>query len=90
MAILIAACLSAPGMVVAFMRPLTRVRPRYMGTSATRLFASTVAAPPVDSRIVTGHPMNNVPVTLAEKIGKNLHRTPNHPLGIIKDKYVLS
>lgn len=80
------ACLYSPGLVMAFTRPLTRVRPRVGASQVTRLFSSTSVATPMDSRIATGHPKNNVPVNLAEKIGKNLHRNPNHPLGIIKDK----
>eukprot|EP01039_Chlorochromonas_danica_P007973 gene7973-8794_t len=30
------------------------------------------------------HPQNNVPDSITEKIGKNLHLIPNHPLSIIK------
>lgn len=32
------------------------------------------------------HPSNNVPSQIIDKIGRNLHKIENHPLGIIKDK----
>lgn len=35
--------------------------------------------------VITDHPANNVTEALYQKIGANLHRRPEHPLGIIKD-----
>lgn len=32
------------------------------------------------------HPLNNVPLEIESKIGRNLHLLPNHPLNIIKNK----
>jgi hypothetical protein len=32
------------------------------------------------------HPNNNIPIQVIEKIGRNLHTIPDHPLGIIKQK----
>ncbi|KAM3577627.1 hypothetical protein VYU27_000503 [Nannochloropsis oceanica] len=49
--------------------------------------ASSVAeGKQLDARVHTGHHKNNVPVALSEKIGRELHRNPSHPLGIIKDR----
>ncbi|KAL6776743.1 TSF2 [Auxenochlorella protothecoides x Auxenochlorella symbiontica] len=41
-------------------------------------------ARPPRSEILTDHPSNNVPESIYEKLGVNLHQRPSHPLGIIK------
>jgi hypothetical protein len=33
------------------------------------------------------HPMNNVPESINEKVGRNLHLVKNHPLNIIKKRF---
>ena len=38
----------------------------------------------VDLPILSDHPSNNVPAHLAAKVGRDLHRTPYHPLNTIK------
>ncbi len=48
--------------------------------------AAAASSKALDTRVHTGHPKNNVPVSLSDKIGRELHRTPSHPLGIIKDR----
>ena len=48
--------------------------------------ATTDGSKDLDARVHTGHPTNNVPINLSEKIGRDLHRNPSHPLGIIKDR----
>ncbi|CAM9239392.1 unnamed protein product, partial [Laminaria digitata] len=35
---------------------------------------------------INDHPCNNVTSSVAAKIGRDLHRCPTHPLGIIKDR----
>ena len=35
--------------------------------------------------VITDHPYNNVPENVFKKLGVNLHRRPDHPLGILKD-----
>jgi hypothetical protein len=40
----------------------------------------------LDPRVRSGHPYNNVPIPVAEKVNRQLHRNPNHPLGIIKHR----
>jgi hypothetical protein len=37
-------------------------------------------------RLKTKHPRNNIPETIIQKIGRNLHLQKNHPLNIIKTK----
>ena len=74
---------------LSFVRPLigSRQQAYHAGFPLVHM-ATTVAAADskgLDSRVHTGHPENNVPVTLSEKIGRDLHRSPSHPLGIIKN-----
>lgn len=38
------------------------------------------------SRVKSGHKKNNIPSSIVDKIGRNLHLAKNHPLGIIKTK----
>ncbi|CAN0363337.1 unnamed protein product [Hapterophycus canaliculatus] len=38
--------------------------------------------------VINDHPCNNVSPSVAAKIGKDLHRRPAHPLGIIKERYL--
>mmetsp|Transcript_2105 Transcript_2105/g.7522 ORF Transcript_2105/g.7522 Transcript_2105/m.7522 type:complete len:453 (+) Transcript_2105:172-1530(+) len=35
--------------------------------------------------VITGDPFNNITDNIYEKIGRNLHKTPNHPLNIIRN-----
>lgn len=37
-------------------------------------------------KLITGHPNNNVPKVIADKVGTDLHRRENHPLNTIKVK----
>lgn len=37
------------------------------------------------AEVITDHPENNIPESIYEKIGRNLHHQPDHPIGIIKD-----
>lgn len=44
----------------------------------------------VVSTLKNGHPFNNVPQSIIEKVGSNLHLRTNHPLNIIKKRlYIL-
>lgn len=66
------------------------IRPLVVGSrTSMRMMATTVDGAKLDSRIHTGHANNNVPVSLSDRIGRDLHRNPNHPLGIIKDRLVI-
>ena len=47
-------------------------------------FPSPRASFPRVADVITGDPSNNVTDHIFEKIGYNLHRRPDHPLGIIK------
>ena len=38
------------------------------------------------SRFITGHPDNNVTPYIANLVGRDLHKTKNHPLNIIKER----
>ncbi|KAJ1462806.1 hypothetical protein M885DRAFT_455290 [Pelagophyceae sp. CCMP2097] len=51
--------------------------------STKRVGAVAVAT---ESRYITGHEMNNVTPYIAALVGRDLHRTPNHPLYIIRNK----
>jgi hypothetical protein len=92
MAWMIGVCLQGSGAIAfgrigankvygAFVRPLVAGSCR-----AARGMCMSATAAGTKDRVITGHPANNVPQNLAEKIGRDLHRIPNHPLGIIKDK----
>ena len=35
--------------------------------------------------VLTDHPFNNVPDSVFQKMGMNLHQRPDHPLCILKD-----
>lgn len=80
---------SSRSVVAGFMRPLLPVQHRSAASASAplRMMAAVAegGAKALDARVHTGHAKNNVPVSLSEKIGRNLHRTPSHPLGIIKD-----
>ena len=39
-----------------------------------------------ESKFITGNVGNNVTPYIANLVGRDLHKLPNHPLGIIKDK----
>lgn len=39
--------------------------------------------------VINEHPCNNVSPSVAAKIGKDLHRRPAHPLGIIKERWAI-
>eukprot|EP00953_Heterococcus_sp_UTEX-ZZ885_P039136 20079-Heterococcus_DN1.PRE.1 len=43
--------------------------------------ASTITPP-----LLSDHPNNNVPASVAAKVGRNLHKQPDHPLNIIKTR----
>lgn len=59
---------------------LGRIAARYASSGA--FSASAVK----ESLLNNKHPKNNIPASIIEKVGKNLHRQPNHPLGIIKTR----
>jgi hypothetical protein len=40
----------------------------------------------VRSTLKNGHPFNNIPESIVEKVGSNLHLQKNHPLNIIKKR----
>lgn len=40
----------------------------------------------IKTMVAQPHPNNNVPPQIIEKIGRNLHKMDDHPLGIIKEK----
>ena len=48
--------------------------------------ARMVAEAPADSRFITGETGNNVTPYIANLVGRNLHKNPDHPLAIIKEK----
>mmetsp|Transcript_15892 Transcript_15892/g.23935 ORF Transcript_15892/g.23935 Transcript_15892/m.23935 type:complete len:405 (+) Transcript_15892:49-1263(+) len=52
----------------------------------SRCLSSGVDYSSVRACLSNGHPMNNVSTVVAEKVGRNLHLQPNHPLHIIKTK----
>jgi hypothetical protein len=83
--------------VAGFVRPLLPVQHSRAASAAAAAAAGPVrmmaavaegTKGALDTRVHTGHPKNNVPVILSDKIGRDLHRTPSHPLGIIKDRSV--
>lgn len=78
---------SSRSIVAGFVRPLLPVQHRSAASAAPMRMMAAVAegVKALDARVHTGHAKNNVPLSLSEKIGRNLHRTPSHPLGIIKD-----
>lgn len=76
---------SSRGVVAGFVRPLLPIQHRGSSGAVRMMAAVAEDIKALDARVHTGHPKNNVPVSLSEKIGRNLHRTPSHPLGIIKD-----
>lgn len=79
---------SSRSVVAGFVRPLLPIQHRSAASASApvRMMAAVAeGAKALDARVHTGHAKNNVPVSLSEKIGRNLHRTPSHPLGIIKD-----
>jgi phenylalanyl-tRNA synthetase alpha chain len=47
---------------------------------------SQVAAPELAAKVITGETGNNVTPYIANLLGRDLHRTEAHPLGIIKGK----
>ncbi len=53
--------------------------------SASAPTAASFAPPPPRDAVITGHPSNNVPESVYEKMGSNLHRRPDHPICIIKE-----
>eukprot|EP00903_Cladosiphon_okamuranus_P019905 g18294.t1 len=61
-----------------------RVCPGTRGRFAGVSYLSATAGP-----VINDHPCNNVSPSVAAKIGKDLHRRPAHPLGIIKERIEL-
>lgn len=65
--------------------------------SGLRLQASTFASLSTDTSVqadlkqyfANKHPKNNVPDSIVEKLDRKLHLTKNHPLNIIKSRYVI-
>jgi phenylalanyl-tRNA synthetase alpha subunit len=53
-------------------------------SSVRRLSTRVLSAEELLASINTGHPQNNVSKTCLEKVGKNLHLQPDHPLNTIK------
>jgi hypothetical protein len=47
--------------------------------------AASAATDAVQAALNNGHPANNVPPLVKARVGANLHRTPGHPLCLIKD-----
>lgn len=54
----------------------------HVGATSIGLTSGACAGP-----VINDHPCNNVSPSVAAKIGKDLHRRPAHPLGIIKERY---
>jgi len=63
------------------MLPRTVLWHRARAAPFSRLWKSTTAAA---GDVLSSHPSNNVPQHIAEKLGRNLHLQPEHPLGIIR------
>lgn len=67
--------------------PAWRVRDVGVGRGARGRVCSTASAVKVErAEVLKDHPHNNVTELIFEKIGRKLHREPDHPLGIIKTK----
>eukprot|EP00968_Pinguiococcus_pyrenoidosus_P002947 scaffold172_cov254-Pinguiococcus_pyrenoidosus.AAC.21 len=67
------------------------LRPRPLLSRHMRALAATVPslerAESVNAaQLITEHPMNNISPAIVERVGRSLHRTPNHPLNIIKKR----
>ena len=60
-------------------------RPPSLATRTLVTAKSAVADAPT-SRFITGHPDNNVTPYIANLVGRDLHKTKNHPLNIIKER----
>jgi len=63
--------------------PARRAVPHGLG----RHICAAAAAPPATlarEEVLKSHPKNNVPENIYEKIGRNLHLKPNHPLNILR------
>jgi hypothetical protein len=62
--------------------------------SSSASSSSSVTLPPVQdveslrALLSTPSERNNIPPSIVDKVGRNLHLNHNHPLGIIKNKYV--
>jgi hypothetical protein len=63
---------------------------RPLGVNSFRTFSSSsqylIQDEQLLQRLKTKHPRNNIPETIIQKIGRNLHLQKNHPLNIIKTK----
>ena len=46
---------------------------------------ASFAPPPLRDTVITSHPSCNVPDSVYDKMGSNLHRRPDHPICIIKE-----
>lgn len=54
-------------------------------TNAPHMQVSTATK---ESRFITDSVGNNVPIQIVQYVGRDLHKIPNHPIGIIKKKIV--
>jgi hypothetical protein len=52
--------------------------------------ASTSVQTSLDAYFANRHPKNNVPESIVTKLDKKLHLNKNHPLNIIKTRFVTS
>jgi hypothetical protein len=52
-------------------------------------FSSPTLCEDLKKAISLNHPNRNVTQSVLDKVGKNLHKRVDHPLGIIKSKYVI-
>lgn len=57
---------------------------RTLAAAAAPATAASIARPPRDA-VLTGHPANNVPESVYDRMGAAHHITPAHPICIIKD-----
>lgn len=75
-------------MVIVAMLPAIASAFRPVGRRAVvRMTASLTRSADLDaSTLVKDHPKNNISPAVADRIGRNLHQLPNHPLNIIKKR----
>ena len=59
---------------------------RFMPKMSSSVLDSTT----LQARLDNKHINNNIPTSIIEKVGRNLHLQANHPLRIIKDRRVLN
>jgi len=57
-----------------------------VGQRSSRISSPHMQTATMESRFIVDSAFNNVPPHLIKYVGRDLHKNPNHPLGIIKQK----